>query len=97
MGAVHGTGLYLGLELVADRATRAPAAAQAAAVCDRLRALGVVCQPAGARGNVLKMKPPLSLSAESADFVVAQVDAALSSLRAESGADSEAAADRPRL
>ena len=70
VGAVHGMGLYLGVELVRDRGTLEPATAECYAICDRLRELGVIVQPTGERANVLKMKPPMCLTAESADFVV---------------------------
>lgn len=74
---VHGTGLYLGLELIRDSSGREPAAAETAAICERLRELGVVVQPTSERQNVLKIKPPLCLSAEAADFAVAQIDRVL--------------------
>ncbi|ARM86611.1 aminoglycoside phosphotransferase protein [Rhizobium sp. CIAT894] len=67
-GAVHGMGLYLGLEFVRDRTTLEPATEETAAICDRLLALGVIMQPTGDHQNVLKIKPPLCLSIESADF-----------------------------
>ena len=70
VGAVHGMGLYLGVELVRDRDTLEPATEECYAICDRLRELGVVVQPTGERANVLKMKPPMCLTRESADFVV---------------------------
>ncbi|ANL32389.1 MULTISPECIES: aminotransferase [Rhizobium] len=68
VGAVHGMGLYLGLEFVRDRTTLEPATEETAAICDRLLALGVIMQPTGDHQNVLKIKPPLCLSIESADF-----------------------------
>ncbi len=68
VGAVHGMGLYLGLEFVLDRETLAPATGQTAAICDRLLELGVIMQPTGDYLNVLKIKPPLCLSLEGADF-----------------------------
>jgi 4-aminobutyrate aminotransferase-like enzyme len=77
IGAVHGEGLYLGVELVRDRATRAPATAEAAAICDRLLELGVVVQPTGDFKHVLKIKPPLVLPAEAADAFVARLDEVL--------------------
>ncbi|WP_165865684.1 aminotransferase class III-fold pyridoxal phosphate-dependent enzyme [Vallicoccus soli] len=77
VGAVHGTGLYQGVELVRDRATLEPASEEAYAVCERLLELGVVCQPAGDRGNVLKAKPPLCLSRKSADAFVDRLDEVL--------------------
>jgi len=67
-GAVHGMGLYLGLEFVRDRVTLSPATQETAAICNRLRELGVIMQPTGDHLNVLKIKPPLCLSIESADF-----------------------------
>jgi 4-aminobutyrate aminotransferase-like enzyme/Ser/Thr protein kinase RdoA (MazF antagonist) len=67
-GAVHGMGLYLGLELVRDRETRTPAADEAHALCERMRELGVIVQPTGDFDNVLKIKPPLCFTAESAEF-----------------------------
>ncbi|MGO7660705.1 hypothetical protein ACC679_38605, partial [Rhizobium ruizarguesonis] len=35
-GAVHGMGLYLGLEFVSDRTKLEPATEETAAICDRL-------------------------------------------------------------
>ncbi len=70
IGTVHGSGLYMGVELVRDRATLEPAAAETAAICERMRELGVIVQPTGDRQNVLKMKPPMCITAQSADFFV---------------------------
>jgi 4-aminobutyrate aminotransferase-like enzyme/Ser/Thr protein kinase RdoA (MazF antagonist) len=77
IGAVHGMGLYLGVELVVDRETREPATTQCAAICDRLRELGVIVQPTGERANVLKMKPPMTLTLAEADFYVDQLERVL--------------------
>ncbi len=77
VGAVHGMGLYLGVELVRDRATLDPATAECYAICDRLRQLGVIVQPTGERANVLKMKPPMCLTREAADFYVDQLERVL--------------------
>lgn len=76
IGAVHGRGLYLGVELV--RAGLEPARAETAALCERMRELGVIVQPTGDRQNILKVKPPLCFDAESARFFVAALDEALS-------------------
>ncbi|HML52187.1 MAG TPA: aminotransferase [Propionicimonas sp.] len=81
VGTVHGHGLYLGLELVADRETRTPDAALTGDLCERLRQLGVIMQPTGDHGNVLKIKPPLVVSADEVDYFVAMVDQALGELR----------------
>jgi len=77
IGPVHGEGLYLGVELVRDRETMEPATAEAKAICERLKELGVIVLTTSERSNVLKVKPPLCLTAESADFVVAQLDRVL--------------------
>jgi 4-aminobutyrate aminotransferase-like enzyme len=69
-GAVHGMGLYLGVELVRDADTLEPASAEALAICERMLDLGVVIQPTGDGNNVLKVKPPLCLTRASADVVV---------------------------
>jgi 4-aminobutyrate aminotransferase-like enzyme/Ser/Thr protein kinase RdoA (MazF antagonist) len=78
VGAVHGMGLYLGLEFVLDHETLAPATAQTAVICDRLLQLGVIMQPTGDYLNVLKIKPPLCLSLESADFFADMLERVLS-------------------
>ncbi|WP_042416562.1 aminotransferase [Streptacidiphilus anmyonensis] len=80
VGAVHGSGLYLGLELVRDRATLEPATEETAELCDRMLGLGVVVQPTGDHLNVLKIKPPLCIDAEAVDFFTATLDRALSEL-----------------
>ena len=74
IGAVHGMGLYLGVELVRDRQTLEPATKECAAICDRLRERGVIVQPTGERANVLKMKPPMILTLADADFYVDQLE-----------------------
>ena len=54
-----------------------PAAAEAAAICERMRELGVIVLTTSERSNVLKIKPPLCLTAHSADHVVAMLDRVL--------------------
>jgi 4-aminobutyrate aminotransferase-like enzyme len=78
IGAVHGMGLYLGIELVRSRETLEPAAEETAAVCERLLHHGVIMQATSERQNVLKVKPPLCLSIASADFFVDALDRVLS-------------------
>ena len=74
IGAVHGSGLYLGVELVRDHNTLEPAAEETAAICERLLELGVVLQPTSERMCVLKIKPPLCLTATDADLFVDALD-----------------------
>ena len=77
IGTVHGSGLYMGVELVCDRETLEPAVAETAAICDRMRELGVIVQPTGDRQNVLKMKPPMCITRQSADFFVDMLEKVL--------------------
>lgn len=70
VGAVHGMGLYLGVELVRDQETLEAADAEALAICERMLELGVIVQPTGDGNNVLKVKPPLCIDARSAELVV---------------------------
>ena len=77
VGAVHGMGLYLGVELVRDPETLEPATDEALAICERMLELGVVIQPTGDGNNVLKVKPPLCITRGSADHVVAALDRTL--------------------
>ena len=77
IGAVHGEGLYLGVELVRDRLTLEPATEETYAICDRMLALGVVVQPTSDRMCVLKIKPPLCLDESAADFFVDTLDRVL--------------------
>ncbi|CAN5710017.1 aminotransferase [soil metagenome] len=77
IGAVHGSGLYMGVEMVKDRQTLEPAVTETAAICERMRELGVIVQPTGDHMCVLKMKPPMCLSMTSADFFVDMLDRVL--------------------
>ena len=62
VGDVRGSGLFLGLDLVNDRDTRAPATEQATYVVNRLRELGILAGTDGPHQNVIKLRPPLIFS-----------------------------------
>ena len=81
VGAVYGTGLYLGVELVSDRADFTPATAVAAVICDELLLRGCIVQPTGDFKNVLKIKPPLCLSVASADHFLHALEDVLGVLK----------------
>ncbi|MEK0097883.1 aminotransferase [Streptomyces sp. A475] len=80
IGAVHGSGLYLGLELVRDRDSLQPATEETAELCDRMLDLGVVVQPTGDHLNILKIKPPLCIDTTAADFFADMLERALDQL-----------------
>ena len=70
VGAVHGSGFYLGVELIRNRDTLEPATEETTALCNRLRELGIFMQPTGDYLNILKIKPPMVTSRQSVDFFV---------------------------
>ncbi|WP_152974427.1 aminotransferase class III-fold pyridoxal phosphate-dependent enzyme, partial [Pseudomonas asplenii] len=70
VGAVHGSGFYLGAELIRNRETLEPATEETALLCDRLRELGIFMQPTGDHLNILKIKPPMCTTRRSVDFFV---------------------------
>ncbi len=80
IGAVHGSGLYLGAELVRDRATLEPATEETAELCDRMLELGVIVQPTGDHLNILKIKPPLCIDSTAVDFFTDTLARALTEL-----------------
>ena len=78
IGDIRGTGLFLALDLVADRADRTPATALAAGVVNDLRNHGVLSGSIGPHANILKLRPPLVLSSEDADYMIDILDDCLS-------------------
>jgi 4-aminobutyrate aminotransferase len=78
VGDVRGIGLAIGIELVRDRRSKEPAAAEACAVVDRAAELGLVLiPPIGLFGNVIRIAPPLTISDELADEGVGRLIQAL--------------------
>src|SRR5258707_2130340 len=66
IGDVRGLGLFLGIDLVTDRETRAPAPRQASYVVNRLREEGILTGTDGPHHNVIKLRPPLFFTAADA-------------------------------
>jgi 4-aminobutyrate aminotransferase-like enzyme/Ser/Thr protein kinase RdoA (MazF antagonist) len=77
VGDVRGQGLFLGVELVRDRASLEPAGEEASYVVNRLRQRGVLCGTDGPHHNVLKIRPPLCFTLEDADLFVTLLDEVL--------------------
>lgn len=77
IGDVRGSGLFLGIDLVRDRATRAPATSEAEYVANRLRECGVLTGTDGPHHNVLKLRPPLVFSPDDAALFTETLDAVL--------------------
>jgi alanine-glyoxylate transaminase / (R)-3-amino-2-methylpropionate-pyruvate transaminase len=77
IGDVRGLGLMLGIELVKDRVGKAPAKEECARVFERCRELGLLIGKGGLYGNVLRIKPPMCLTAADADFMLEVLGEAL--------------------
>jgi 4-aminobutyrate aminotransferase / (S)-3-amino-2-methylpropionate transaminase / 5-aminovalerate transaminase len=74
VGEVRGRGLMIGLELVRDRRSKEPADREAKAVRSTLRERGVLVGVGGVFGNVLRLQPPLSITAEECEQAAAAVE-----------------------
>ncbi|MGM4992368.1 aspartate aminotransferase family protein [Tardiphaga sp. 841_E9_N1_2] len=80
IGDVRGSGLYVGVELVKDRASKEPDAAAASAVVNGLRARRVLISATGPHANVLKVRPPLVFTEANADRLLTEAEAVMASL-----------------
>lgn len=80
IGDVRGMGLMLGVELVRDRATKEPAKAEALDVLEAMREAGALIGKGGIDGNVLRIKPPMCITAADVDFALDALDGALASV-----------------
>ncbi|MCZ6915563.1 MAG: aminotransferase class III-fold pyridoxal phosphate-dependent enzyme [Gemmatimonadetes bacterium] len=77
IGDVRGLGLFLGVEMVSDRSSLAPAAELAGSVVEGMRDRGILLSTDGPLHNVIKIKPPLVFSADDADRLVESLDEVL--------------------
>jgi len=76
VGDVRGKGVMIGIELVEDEA-KTPAAAAAKKVRALAREAGVLVGVGGTYGNVIRLQPPLVISAEEADRACAVLEKAI--------------------
>lgn len=77
VGDVRGMGLMLGMEIVLDKASKEPDAAATGVILEEARARGVLMGKGGLHGNVLRIKPPMCITKEDADFAIKVLDEAL--------------------
>ena len=77
IGEVRGLGLMLGVELVKDRQTREPAAAETADVVEEAKDRGLLVGKGGLYGNVVRIKPPMCITKADCDFLVDCLDECL--------------------
>ena len=85
IGQVRGSGLYLGVELIEDHDSRAPATRAARSVYNSLRERGVLIGVTGPHANVLKLRPPLVFTRDNADCLLERLEEALNSAHAGGG------------
>ncbi len=72
IGDVRGSGLFIGVEFVRDRTTKAPATAETSILCSRLKAAPhrILTSIDGRHDNVIVIKPPMCFSKADADRLV---------------------------
>ncbi|WP_339073492.1 aspartate aminotransferase family protein [Sinorhizobium meliloti] len=70
IGDVRGSGLFIGVEIVADSTIKRPDAALTTRIVNGLRERRILISASGPNANVLKIRPPLIFSRENADMLV---------------------------
>jgi 4-aminobutyrate aminotransferase-like enzyme len=70
--------LFIGVELVLDPETLAPAARQASYIVERMKDFGILTSTDGPLHNVLKIKPPMMFSRADSVRIVSTLDRLLS-------------------
>lgn len=80
IGDVRGKGLMQGIEMVTDRQTKEPAPKAVAQLFEETRARGLLIGKGGLYGNVIRISPPLTASAEQVDEALTILDHALAAV-----------------
>jgi len=70
IGDVRGSGLFIGIELVKDRTSLAPATAEARKIVNKMKENGILLSTDGPDDNVIKIKPPLVFNTNDADKIL---------------------------
>jgi 4-aminobutyrate aminotransferase-like enzyme len=77
IGDVRGYGLFIGLDLVTDRLTKAPATLVARYVKNRMREHRILMGTEGPADNILKIRPPLTIAADDVEMLLIVMDKVL--------------------
>jgi 4-aminobutyrate aminotransferase-like enzyme/Ser/Thr protein kinase RdoA (MazF antagonist) len=77
IGDVRGSGLFAGVELVTDRATKEHATIRTGQIVNDLRENGVLISMIGPTNNVLKIRPPLPFETKHVDLLIEKLIEAL--------------------
>lgn len=81
IGDVRGMGLMQGLELVRDRKTKEPAAAETNRLLERSRDNGLLIGKGGLYGNCIRLAPPLNISKADIDEGIRLLDKSLAEVK----------------
>lgn len=73
IGDVRGEGLFIGIELVKDRATKEPAAEEASRIVEKMKDKFILLSTDGPYHNVIKFKPPMVFNKVNADELVSKL------------------------
>src|ERR1019366_5806595 len=82
IGDVRGMGLMQAIELVEDRKTKAPAAAQTAQLLEATREHGLLVGKGGLNGNVIRVTPPMNIGRSDVDQFIQLLDKSLTAVAA---------------
>jgi 4-aminobutyrate aminotransferase-like enzyme len=77
IGDVRGAGLFIGVEIVSDRANKTPDAGTTTKLVNGLRRRRVLISAAGPNANVLKVRPPTVFSKANVDHFIGTLDETL--------------------
>jgi alanine-glyoxylate transaminase/(R)-3-amino-2-methylpropionate-pyruvate transaminase len=77
IGEIRGMGLMLGVELVRNRKTKEPAVTETLEILELARARGLLLGKGGLHGNVVRIKPPMCVTPDDADFILDCLDEVL--------------------
>jgi len=80
IGDVRGQGLMLGIEFVKDQATKQPGREECAQVLENARELGLLLGKGGLWGQTIRFAPPMCITEQDADFLLAVLDEAIGSV-----------------
>ena len=80
IGDVRGKGLMLGIELVRNRESKEPATEETAQLLDLAKEKGLLIGKGGLKGNVLRIKPPMCITKEDANYALEVLDHCLEKL-----------------
>ena len=80
IGDVRGSGFFIGLELVNDREKKTPATELAKRIVNELRDRGLLTGTIGPDANILKLRCPMVLNRDDADYALEIIDVSLSAV-----------------